>query len=193
MRTIFYLLFAMGLFAQEYETQNYMILGRLDDAEVRFYPEVMKAKTEGSLSSNGNFSKLFNYIAKGNASSTKIAMTTPVYMQQDSQRSQMEFVLPRKYLTEMAPSPVRSDVVVYKAKAGFFVALEFAGYNNANKTAKYRRELEKILESNNISSQGPLKVLGYNSPLTLFNRRNEVLFEVQEESLPQAFRDSKQD
>lgn len=193
MRTIFYLLCAMGLFAQEYETQNYRVLGQLDDAEVRYYPEVMKAKTEGPLSSNGNFSKLFNYIAKGNASSTKIAMTTPVYMQQNSELSQMEFVLPRKYLSEKAPSPIRSDVVVYKARAGFFVALEFGGYNNASKTAKYRRQLEKILESNNINPQGPLKVLGYNSPLTVFNRRNEVLFEVQEESLPEAFRDSKKD
>ena len=193
MRTIFYLLCAMGLFAQEYETQNYRVLGQLDDAEVRYYPEVMKVKTEGPLSSNGNFSKLFNYIDKGNTSSTKIAMTTPVYMQQNSEQSQMEFVLPRKYLSEKAPSPIRSDVMVYKARAGFFVALEFGGYNNASKTAKYRRQLEKILESNNINPLGPLKVLGYNSPLTVFNRRNEVLFEVQEESLPEAFRDSKKD
>ena len=193
MRTIFYLLCAMGLFAQEYETQNYRVLGQLDDAEVRYYPEVMKVKTEGPLSSNGNFSKLFNYIDKGNTSSTKIAMTTPVYMQQNSEQSQMEFVLPRKYLSEKAPSPIRSDVMVYKARAGFFVALEFGGYNNASKTAKYRRQLEKILESNNINPLGPLKVLGYNSPLTVFNRRNEVLFKVQEESLPKAFRDPKKD
>lgn len=187
---LFYILIClpMGLLSQEYETQNYKSIGTLDGAEVRFYPEAIKIKTVATEGNNRNFSKLFSYIAKGNASKTKIAMTTPVYIEATSKGNQMEFVLPSKYLSLEAPQPIRSDIKVYKSSAGYFIALEFGGYNNAYKTAKYRDQLEKIMDKHGIQKRSSLKVLGYDSPYTLFNRRNEVLYEVAEESLPNALK-----
>lgn len=183
---LFYILvlFSMGLLSQEYETQNYKSIGTLDGAEVRFYPEAIKVKAVAAEGNNQNFSKLFNYISKGNTSKTKIAMTTPVYMETTSAGNQMEFVLPAKYLSLKAPQPIGSDVTVYKSSAGYFIALKFGGYNNAYRTVKYRDQLEKIMDKHGIQKRSSLKVLSYDSPYTLFNRRNEVLYEVAEESLP---------
>ena len=46
-------------------------------------PSAMKAK----VSSNRNFSKLFQYISGNNEKNEKIAMTTPVYMTEQNGKS----------------------------------------------------------------------------------------------------------
>ena len=79
--------------AQGYETQSYEVIKTVGEAELRFYPSVMMAKT----SVNSGFSSLFRYISGNNTSQQKISMTTPVHMDRNSKEGSMEFVLPRKF------------------------------------------------------------------------------------------------
>ena len=63
----FLILFSFIMFSQENETQKYEVIKALDDIEIRYYPSAMKAK----VSSNRNFSKLFQYISGNNEKNEK--------------------------------------------------------------------------------------------------------------------------
>ena len=81
------------MLSQKYETQKYNVIKTMDNFEIRYYPPTIKAK----VSSNRNFSKLFQYISGNNEKKEKIAMTTPVYMSKKKEKITMEFVMPSKY------------------------------------------------------------------------------------------------
>ncbi|MGC6422108.1 MAG: SOUL family heme-binding protein [Flavobacteriaceae bacterium] len=172
------------LFGQRYETQPYTALGSIGELEIRFYPPSIKALTLGIKGKNHNFSKLFNYIAQGNTSGTKIAMTTPVYLEDEKGLAKMAFVLPQKYLHKKAPTPLCSDIKIATDSGGYFAALRFGGFNTQRKTDKQLYKLRCILKKKGIGTKGTGKILGYNSPFTLVCRRNEVLFEVERKTLP---------
>ena len=69
---------------------------------------------EGSTNSNNNFMKLFRYISGNNQTNGKIAMTTPVYMNNDSVGSSMDFVMPSKFDLNSIYKPNDGDVKVRK-------------------------------------------------------------------------------
>jgi hypothetical protein len=170
-----FVLFPITVFSQEYETQKYDLLKTIDNIEIRYYPPSMRAK----VSSNRNFSKLFQYISGNNENSEKIAMTTPVYMTQEKGKSTMEFVLPSKYSEGNAVLPKDKDILVYSSKPGYYAAIRFGGYSNIQKVnLNHKILLEKIKQNNlSIVSENPI-ALSYNSPYKVFNRRNEVLVEI---------------
>lgn len=184
MRLLILLFFSMGVSAQGYKTQPYKVVAALDQAEIRYYPEAVMVKTTATVGNKSNFSKLFSYITKVNDSKTEIAMTTPVYRERINKEEQMAFVLPKKYLKQAPPQPLRSDVKIFTSAAGYFIALQFGGYVNAAKTVNYQKKLDAILEQHQIEKKGTLKILTYNSPFSFFNRRNEVLYEIAFESIP---------
>tara|TARA_Y100000739_G_scaffold49984_1_gene39342 strand:+ start:3389 stop:3889 length:501 start_codon:yes stop_codon:yes gene_type:complete len=162
--------------AQRYETQAYELVEKFDDVEIRFYPEAAKIKTKSDYSGNNNFRKLFNYIAGSNSRSEKIAMTTPVYMSED--RQMMEFVLPKKYNTGSFPTPNNNEVEVYISSPSYFAVITYGGFSNNKKERLHKERLKETLQLNNISSIKPPLILSYDSPYKFFNRRNEVIVEV---------------
>ena len=95
------------------ETQDYRVIDKIDNVEIRFYPSVMKVKSF-SILDNGNFSSLFRYISGFNDQKKKIAMTTPVYIEKINRGSIMEFVLPKKYSLNNTPIAKNSDLQVYQ-------------------------------------------------------------------------------
>ena len=165
-----------NIMAQRYETQAYELVEKFDDVEIRFYPEVAKIKTKSYYSGNNNFRKLFNYISGSNSRSEKIAMTTPVYMSED--RQMMEFVLPKKYNTGSFPTPNNNEVEVYISSPSYFAVITYGGFSNNKKERLYKERLQETLQLNNISSIKPPLILSYDSPYKFFNRRNEVIVEV---------------
>lgn len=161
--------------AQGYETQSYEVIKTVGEAELRFYPSVMMAKT----SVNSGFSSLFRYISGNNTSQQKISMTTPVHMDRNSKEGSMEFVLPKKFSKENTPKPLAGNVKVYESEAKYYAAFSFGGYTNSRKEQSIIEKGKLILKEYDISFSDAPIVLVYNSPYTFFNRKNEVLFPIE--------------
>jgi len=166
----------LNIMAQKYETQVYEVVKKFDDVEIRFYPEAAKIKIKSEYSRNNNFRKLFQYIAGENSRSEKIAMTTPVYMSEDKQM--MEFVLPKEYNSGSFPTPNSQEVEAYISSPSYFAVISYGGFSNNKKEMLYKEKLRETLRLNNINSIKPTQILYYDSPYKFFNRKNEVIVEV---------------
>lgn len=177
MLSTFLSLFVMVL--QGYETQAYKVVERFDPVEIRYYPPAMKVKVESALSDNRNFNALFRYISGNNVTNEKIAMTTPVYMHNSTIGQTMEFVLPARF-NEKAPQPKGKGVEVYRAKAGYFAAIRYGGYSTRDKEKNYTKKLVEILEAKAITVVGSPALLSYDAPYKFYNRRNEILVEIEQ-------------
>ncbi len=166
--------------AQKYETQKFEVIKSIGEAEIRYYPPVMKIKANR----NNGFGSLFGYISGKNVNGQKIAMTTPVYMQEDNGEKVMEFVLPREFDSQSTPDALSDKVKVYESNPGYFIAYAFGGYAVdwvANRAIKL---LKEIIKANNIIVEGDPILLVYNSPYKLINRKNEILFKITDQKNP---------
>ena len=164
--------------AQQYETQSFDLIKKVDEAEIRFYPPAVKIRS----SRKNGFGALFGYISGRNSRDQKIAMTTPVYLGKNKDNEMMEFVLPRSINKSNAPKPLSEKVEVYESKSGYYIAHSFGGYAFDWSVNRIRKNLEEIAFRNKIKLIGDPFVLVYDSPYKIINRKNEVLFEVDFES-----------
>ncbi len=164
--------------AQQYETQSFDLIKKVDEAEIRFYPPAMKIRS----SRKNGFGALFGYISGRNSRDQKIAMTTPVYLGKNEDNEMMEFVLPRSINKSNAPKPLSEKVEVYESRSGYYIAHSFGGYAFDWSVKRVRKNLEEIAFRNKIKLIGDPFVLVYDSPYKIINRKNEVLFEVDFES-----------
>ena len=110
-------LFPLFMFSQTYETQKYNLIDKSDDFEIRYYPKSIKARVISTSDSNNNFRKLFSYISGNNNTNEKIAMTTPVYMNSDSNGNSMDFVMPSEFNLSNIHKPNDKDVKIIESKA----------------------------------------------------------------------------
>lgn len=175
--TVAFFFIALFTMAQT-ETQPYDVIKTVGSLELRFYPPVMMAKVSGEESRNGGFRYLFNYISGANATNEKIAMTTPVHMENNTRNSSMAFVLPKKFTAANTPQPLDKGVNVYQSEAGHYAAISYSGYTNLRKETAAKEELTATLKTHEIKIIGPPVVLVYNSPYKFYNRRNEVLIPI---------------
>ena len=164
------------LMSQKYETQEYKTVSQIDNIEIRYYPSAAMIKVSADLNRNNNFGKLFRYISGNNKSEEKIAMTTPVYMSNDSKT--MEFVLPKKYISSELPIPNDENLETYISEPKYFAAIKYSGYSNQRKEIDFKNKLIKIIKNNNFEMLSDYYVLSYDSPAKFYNRRNEILIEI---------------
>ena len=162
--------------SQKYETQEYKIIDQIDQIEIRYYPSAPMIKVTSNQSRNNNFGKLFRYIAGNNNNEEKIAMTTPVYMSDQSKT--MEFVLPKKFLSGEIPLPNDNDVEVYISEPKYYAAIKYSGYSNNKKEENYSDELIKTIQNSDLKMLSEYFVLSYDAPTKFYNRRNEILIQV---------------
>ncbi len=162
--------------SQKYETQDYKVINQIDDIEIRFYPSAPMIKVSSESGRNNNFGKLFKYISGNNQSEQKIAMTTPVYIYDESKT--MEFVLPRKFISNDLPIPNDTDLEVYISEPKYFAAIKYSGYSNKEKERNYKDQLIQTLQNNNLKIISDYYVLSYDAPTKFFDRRNEILIQV---------------
>ena len=167
--TLFYLNHTM---AQKYETQPYDLVQKYEEAELRYYPPVMK------IQSNGDFGSLFRYISGGNETGVKIAMTTPVQMGNTSGDQVMQFVLPSDYTTENTPLAKDNEVQVLESESGHYIAIQYGGYTRSSREKTAAQQLQAIAQKYNLKLTGKPILMVYNSPFQVFNRKNEVLYKV---------------
>jgi DNA gyrase inhibitor GyrI len=166
---------------QGYETAPYRTV-RTDGAfEVRDYPVINVVETaEGNADSGSSFRRLFRFISGDNERSQKIAMTTPVFMGENSGKPTMAFVLPAGMSAAEVPHPKDAEVQVRQLPAGHFAVLRYSGSRNTANEQKMLTLLQEWLAAQGLrSSAAP--VYGYFDPpwtLPAF-RRNEVMLRLE--------------
>ena len=124
------------------------------------------------------FSVLAGYIFGGNDKEEKIAMTSPVAMSlKDS--TTMLFLVPKKYTRDNLPVPNDSRIEFKDIPEKRVGAISFGGWANDSKIASFKKKLIDVLNSKGIKYTDNFYFLGYNAPMEVFNRKNEIIVELE--------------
>ena len=167
------------------EKAPYDVLKKIDDIEIRNYPELILAKVKNN--DDNAFNLLFNYISGENTSQKKIPMTAPVITSEKipmttpvlSMKNYMAFVMPSNYETSTIPKPKDPKVEIETRKKMKVAVLRFGGYSTTKKTDKNIKKLLETLKKQELKTKGEPFLMRYNSPFAPgFIRRNEVAIEI---------------
>jgi len=175
------LLVACGATRAGYESAPYKVARNESGFEIRDYPALQVASTKraGINDRDERFMRLFRYISGSNESKQKIAMTTPVFMDQTEERQEMMFVLPES-LGASAPAPSGDAVSVKTIPARKMAVLRYSGSDSRDKEQAMEKQLRASLAAAGIQTAGGALFAYYDPPWTpSFARRNEVLIPVQ--------------
>lgn len=170
--------------------------------ELREYESMILAstpmKTNKDDGRNSSFFKLFNYISGDNIDNSKIAMTAPVLMDKDIEKTGkeipmtapvfmdsvgnnavMSFVLPDSFTLKTTPKPTNPDVTITEVKNYIVATIQFSGLLSDSNISKNKDLLDQWIIDQGYNITGDYKTAGYNAPFTLpMLRRNEVLIPV---------------
>jgi hypothetical protein len=164
------------------ETPDYRLIKKIENIEIREYPDLITASTYMGSSYSGNsgngFRKVAGYIFGGNERNERISMTSPVMVEM-SDTMKMSFIMPAGYKIDELPRPDNRDVIIESQGRRTLAVIRYSGYNNDMKMKKYSQVLRDILTQNNISYTGEFMFFGYNPPYRVFNRTNEIAIEVE--------------
>jgi len=164
----------------------YEVLKKIEDIEIRNYPEVLFAVVGNNINDSG-FSLLFQYISGENKTRRKIAMTAPVITSEKitmtapviTGKNYMAFALSSTYNKENFPIPTNPAVKIETQKEKTMAVLRFSGRTNEKKVQKNIQKLMIILKNHLMQIKGEPVLMRYNSPFTPgFLRRNEVAVEI---------------
>ena len=165
------------------EKPTYTVESVLDEGiEIRVYDTMIVAKTElagASFDTYGSqgFRNVASYIFGNNQSQTKIAMTSPVVMEQGAQSS-MYFVMPKQYTKDALPTPNSNRVEIVEIKPKRLAVIRFGGWANDQRILKYQQRLKRVLDDAKLPFKAPFIFMAYNAPWDIFARRNEVAVEL---------------
>lgn len=165
------------------ERYTYVIKKKYKEFEIRSYETTLFTSVELSAtgykhSSGKGFSILAGYIFGNNERNEKIAMTSPVSMSLGDSMTMM-FMVPKKYKKEMLPKPNLSGIEFKEEPAKTVAAIRFSGWANDSKLEKYKQHLKAALDAEGIKYSNQFYFFGYNAPYEVFNRKNEVVVELQ--------------
>ena len=169
------------------ESYPYVVNKKYDSFEIRDYEaslftSVQLTTKEYKSASSKGFSILAGYIFGGNERNEKISMTSPVSMSLEDSMTMM-FMVPKKFNKETLPRPNQSDIEFREEPAKTVAAITFGGWANDEKIEKYKKKLEAALDAEGINYTNRFYFLGYNPPYEVFNRKNEIIVELQNKSL----------
>ncbi len=165
------------------ETYSYVVKNKFKQFEIRIYETTLftsvKLSTKGyKNSSSKGFSILAGYIFGNNERNEKISMTSPVSMSLDDSMTMM-FMVPKKFNKDMLPKPNQSGIEFKVEPSKTVAAIRFSGWANDAKIEKYKQRLKAALDAEGIKYSNQFYFFGYNAPYEVFNRKNEVIVELQ--------------
>ena len=175
------LTFLSNYLMSQVEQQNYNTLQTIKNIEIREYPPAIYASVTTEDSNNSLFGILAGYIFGGNENKQKIAMTAPVHMfesSEDENSVTMKFVMPSEYSMDELSKPNDKRIQISKSVKKKYAAISYKGYNNSLKFNKYKSDLVKELQKENINTVGSAIYLGYDPPYKFWGRKNEVMIEI---------------
>ena len=165
------------------ETYAFTIIDSYETIEIRQYEaslftSVQMSSNNYRKTSSKGFSVLAGYIFGGNDKEEKIAMTSPVAMSlKDS--TTMLFLVPKKYTRDNLPVPNDSRIEFKNIPEKRVAAISFGGWANDSKIASFKKKLIDVLNSKGIKYTDNFYFLGYNAPMEVFNRKNEIIVELE--------------
>jgi hypothetical protein len=165
------------------ERYPYVVVKKHKQFEIRNYETTLftsvKLSTKGYKSSaSKGFSILAGYIFGNNERNEKISMTSPVSMSLEDSMTMM-FMVPKKFNKDNLPKPNQSGIEFKEEPAKTMAAVRFSGWANESKIEKYKQQLISALDAEGIKYVNRFYFFGYNAPYELFNRKNEILVELQ--------------
>lgn len=166
------------------EEQRYKLIVKDGDFEIRYYPEAVMAtvamqETGYGRTSGMGFRKLAGYIFGGNQKQESIAMTSPVHMSMSDSGSSMSFVMPSAYSMNDLPAPNDNTVQLHKQPAEYTASITYGGFNSDKKIAENKARLLELLAKKGIQAKGECRVLGYDPPYKVTDRKNEVIISIE--------------
>lgn len=169
--------------------QPYEDLGRRGEIEFRHYPAAVMASVTVNDptyagAANRSFRTLAGYIFGDNQNSDKIAMTAPVHMAMQDDKSTMSFVMPEGYNLNNLPKPSSDAVELHNSPEEYVAAIRFGGWASDEKIEHKKEELHNLLTSLGIAHLNNFRYLGYNAPWDVISRRNEIIVGINKTSLP---------
>ena len=105
-------------------------------------------------------------------------MTSPVSMSLEDSMTMM-FMVPKELKKDMLPTPNQSGIEFKEEPAKTVAAISFGGWANDEKIEKFKQQLIAALDAEGIKYTNHFYFLGYNAPYEVFNRKNEVIVELQ--------------
>ncbi len=164
------------------ETYSFKVIDTYESIEIRQYEaslftSVQMPSNNYRKTSSKGFSVLAGYIFGGNDKEEKIAMTSPVAMSlKDS--TTMLFLVPKKYTRDNLPVPNDSSIEFKDIPEKKVAAISFGGWANDLKIAAFKKNLITALNIKGIEYTDNFYFLGYNAPMEVFNRKNEIIVEL---------------
>jgi len=168
------------------EKTKYEILKKIDEIEIRKYPEIITASAKNT-DEDSAFGVLFNYISGNNQKKEKISMTAPVISSEKipmtapviSEEEYMAFILPEKYKKDTVPIPKNELVKIETIHKRTIAVIRFSGRANEKSIKENEQILIKKLKNLKIQTTGETFLMRYNSPFAPgFIRRNEIAIEI---------------
>lgn len=164
------------------ETPKYKVISKYDGFEIRQYDAMIFAQTvmndtSYKQSANTGFRRVAGYIFGANEQNKEIAMTAPVFMAMGDS-TKMAFVMPKQYNFSDLPNPNSSTIKLVQIPPKKYAVIGFTGFASDKKIKRKIKELNLLLQKNQINHLGEFNFLGYNAPWQLFGRRNEIAIEV---------------
>ena len=159
--------------------EQYVILKKIDDIEIRDYRESVNASYYSNQKEERNnyFKNLAAYIFGDNSENANIEMTSPVTMKLYGNREMM-FRMPKNYTIDNLPKANNPKINFLTINPSTKAAIQYSGYSNENIEVKKIQELKNILERENIKHDNKFELLVYNSPFEILNRRNEITINI---------------
>jgi len=167
---------------QRIEEYPYEVLKTYNSFEIRRYEAALFTSirlnsTSYKQGSSRGFSILANYIFGGNDRKQRIAMTSPVAMTLEDNMRVM-FMIPHSLERGDMPLPNEKSIDFVKEPEKLLAVINFGGWANDKKIAKYKAQLIDTLVKEGIAHENKFFIFGYNPPYEIFNRRNEVAVEI---------------
>lgn len=164
------------------EQYSFKVVKTYADFEIRNYEatlftSVKIASSDYKKTSSQGFSILASYIFGGNDKEEKIAMTSPVTMRLKDTTT-MLFMVPKKYTKENLPKPNDASIKFKEMPAKKVAAISFGGWANNAKIESYKKKLIEALKKEGVDATNNFYFLGYNAPIEIMNRKNEVIVEL---------------
>ena len=154
------------------QRQKYEVIEKFTNFERRSYEPCVIAQiemlTNYNSASSGAFRYLFNYISKGNQTSTAIAMTAPVIAATegalDSDRWTVSFVMPAGSMMADLPAPKDSKVVLNHLERQECVALSFRGRATLDLCTRKEQELRLIASKEHFELSNETRICRFDPP-----------------------------